>query len=137
MDLRKAFDTVDHEILCKKLHIYGIKGRLLEWCTNYLKNRSRLTLVNNTRSKREGLNCGVPQGSVLGPLFFILYVNDVVSALEGVKIQSYADDTVIFASGKDTETLRSRLQNNLYVFQKWCDGNKLTLNPQKTKMVAF
>ena len=137
VDLRKAFDTVCHEILCKKLSNYGLRGKVLDWCTNYLEGRHQVTLANNIRSDVSRLTFGVPQGSVLGPLFFILYVNDIQQILDGVKVQLYADDTVIFASGRDLSTLERCMQTNLDRFQTWCDSNKLTLNPKKTKMVGF
>ena len=136
-DLRKAFDTVFHVILCKKIEKYGLRGKVLDWCTNYLKGRVQETLANNTRSDMNNLTFGVPQASVLGPLFFILYLNDVQQILRGVTLQMYADDTVIYASGKDLTTLKNTMQSNLNIFHKWCCSNKLTLNPSKTKMVSF
>ena len=137
VDLRKAFDTVSHDILCRKLRNYGLRGKVLEWCTDYLNGRSQQTLVNNTRSGHRQLTYGVPQGSVLGPLFFIVYVNDLQHALPNAKVQLYADDTVIFVSGKDPKALCNQLQYNLNRFQKWCNSNKLTINPGKTKLVTF
>ena len=137
VDLRKAFDTVCHEILCKKIEKYGLRNKVLNWCINYLKDREQVTLANNIRSKANNLTFGVPQGSVLGPLLFILYVNDIQHVLNGVKVQMYADDTVIYASGKDLIALRNSMQSNLNIFHKWCCSNKLTLNPNKTKMVNF
>ena len=94
VDLRKAFDTVDHNILLKKISCYGIDEINLRWCTNYLTNRVQHTLANGVVSSNEVITCGVPQGSVLGPLFFILYVNDVQHAVKGAHLQLYADDTV-------------------------------------------
>ena len=137
VDLRKAFDTVSHDILCKKISNYGLRGKVLGWCSNYLANREQQTLVNNVKSAKCHLSFGVPQGSVLGPLFFILYVNDIQSALQGIKVQMYADDTVIFESGSNLNVLVDHLQSNLCKFQKWCNSNKLTLNPSKTKLVTF
>ena len=137
VDLRKAFDTVCHDILCKKLKKYGIRGKVLEWCRNYLTNRRQCTLANGTRSNCEKLSCGVPQGSVLGPLFFIVYVNDLEPAFRNVNTQLYADDTVLYASGADMASLVKCMQTALYRLQTWCNSNKLTLNPSKTKMMIF
>ena len=95
IDLRKAFDTVNHEILISKLCKYGIGGGNLDWCINYLSNRSQRTLANGILSEEAVVTCGVPQGSVLGPLFFILYVNDMQSNMPQSHVQLYADDTVI------------------------------------------
>ena len=100
IDLRKAFDTVNHEILLEKLCLYGIKHNNLKWCANYLTNRFQKTMANGVLSRERAIACGVPQGSVLGPLFFIVYVNDVMSAVKNVHVQLYADDTVLVANGK-------------------------------------
>ena len=137
VDVRKAFDTVHHDILCKKLERYGLRGKVLDWCMNYLTNRCQHTVANNVKSEVAPLDYGVPQGSVLGPLFFIMYVNDLERALQGVKVRLYADDTVIYASGSKVEQVVSRLQLYLNRLHKWCCSNKLTLHPGKTKMVIF
>ena len=124
----KAFDTVNHSILLKKLEGYGISGINIDWCTNYLKNRLQRTLANGAMSENKMVQCGVPQGSVLGPLFFILYVNDVQAAIKGAKLQLYADDTVIHAAGDTPDEARMLLQPALMQFTKWCTENKLSLN---------
>ena len=137
IDLRKAFDTVDHNILLRKLRCYGIEGTNLRWCTNYLSGRTQRTLANAVLSINEVITCGVPQGSVLGPLFFILYVNDVQKAVTGVNLQLYADDTVIYVAGEDSHSAAAKLQPALNKFSKWCAANKLTLNVSKTKLMTF
>ena len=137
IDLRKAFDTVSHGILCDKLEMYGIRAGVLDWCRSYLLNRSQSTLANNVRSARCLIDFGVPQGSVLGPLFFILYVNDLQDALRGVKVQLYADDTVLYISNSNPVIAKTRMQVNLKRLYNWCRCNKLTLNPSKTKMMTF
>ena len=137
VDLRKAFDTVDHEILLKKLECYGIREKNLRWCANYLINRSQCTLANGHLSLKAEITCGVPQGSVLGPLFFIMYVNDVQPVIMNAGIQMYADDTVLYAAGEDIRTAASDLQDALNHFTGWCYENKLTLNASKTKQMVF
>ena len=94
-------------------------------------------LANGTISGCEELSYRVPQGSVLGPLFFIVYVNDLDRALRKVNTQLYADDTVLYASGTNTGSLVQSMQSALYRLQKWCNSNKLTLNPSKTKLMIF
>ena len=126
VDLRKAFDTVDHEILLEKLQCYGIEGINLRWCANYFVNRTQTTLANGIASKKGNITCGVPQGSVLGPLFFILYVHDMQHAVKGAHIQLYADDTVIHVAKKDVSSATASLQPPLNKFSKWCNANKLT-----------
>ena len=104
IDLRKAFDTVNHRVLLAKLDHIGIRGELYYWCENYLCNRKQCTLANSNRSSLNPVVCGVPQGSVLGPLFFLIYINDMVKAVEQVEISLFADDTVLFVRGKNVES---------------------------------
>ena len=137
VDLKKAFDTLNHSILLKKLKCYGIAGDVLKWCTNYLWNRSQQVMANGIKSVPKEVYCGVPQGSVLGPLFFILYVNDVQEAVTGADLQLYADDTVIHAAGTGHDLAVAKLQPALNRFAFWCKGNKLLLNAVKTKLMVF
>ena len=137
VDLRKAFDTVNHGILERKLKCYGINGSNLRWCENYLTGRTQKSLVNGVRSSSREITCGVPQGSVLGPLFFILYVNDLQHAVMDSEVQLYADDTVIFTSGVTPEEAEHKLQPSLDVFSHWCHVNKLSINAGKTKLMVF
>ena len=99
VDLRKAFDTADHSILIRKLKCYGVTDNNLEWWANYLNNRLQRTLANGIMSQAHGISCGVPQGSVIGPLFSILYVHDMQAAIRDSDVQLYAGDTVIHAEG--------------------------------------
>ena len=92
----KAFDTVNHTILLKKMYKLGIKGKILDWVKNYLTARYQRTIANNVISKEKLITCGVPQGSVLGPLLFIIYINDISKAVNNSKVSLYADDTVIY-----------------------------------------
>ena len=137
VDLRKAFDTVNHAILLDKLNHYGIRGVNLKWCTSYLEDRSQVTLANGIRSGAKSIACGVPQGLVLGPLFFIIYVNDMQSAVQEANSQLYADDTVIYASGQSPDQAANKLQPALNLFTVWCKVNKLSLNVSKTKQMNF
>ena len=137
IDLRKAFDTVDHAILLNKLKCYGISGNNLNWCADYLSNRMQRTLANGVLSPECKISCGVPQGSVIGPLFFILYVNDIQFAVRGSNTQLYADDTVIYVTGADKNVAAHKLQPALNQFSMWCKANKLTLNVAKTKLAVF
>ena len=137
VDLRKAFDTVNLNILLKKLQLAGIGDEVLAWCKDYLTNRFQCTLANNVRSSLLPITCGVPQGSVLGPLFFLIYVNDVQQAVPNCGIKLYADDTVLFQSGVNKEEARTKLQRSVNEFKQWCDVNELTINVSKTKVMAF
>ena len=137
IDLRKAFDTVNHSILLKKIKKMGIQNDLYDWCSDYLNNRKQRTLANGINSEYLNINCGVPQGSVLGPLFFLIYVNDIVNRIGKENIQLYADDTVIFINGDNEFEIQNKLQNLLNIFSYWCKENKLSINADKTKMVCF
>ena len=120
-------------ILLRKLKLSGINGITLRWCKNYLSDRFQCTLANDVKSSLLPVTCGVPQGSVMGPLFFLVYVNDVQQAIGDCCIQLYADDTVLFQSGVNADTARTKLKGSMDNFKKWCDVNALTINASKTK----
>ena len=101
IDLCKAFDTVDHTILLNKMHHYGIRGVVHKLFKSYLSNRMQYVNINNYKSKMQYLNCGVPQGSVLGPLLFLLYINDIAKCCNSGLFRVFADDTGIFCQSKD------------------------------------
>ena len=129
--------AVDLAILKYKLEELGIRGESLRWCSSYLTNRYQRTVANNLVSEKLPILCGVPQGSVLGPLFFLIYINDVLDVLGDCKIKLYADDTVIYHSDVNHNLAAARLQHNLSKFHKWCVENKLTINAKKTKLMVF
>ena len=104
---------------------------------DYLSNRSQTTICNSITSKREKVTCGVPQGSILGPLFFLVYINDVHGVLSDFNYRLYADDTVIYCSGKNYILLQQKLQLILDKFSKWSKENALTINTAKTKLMIF
>ena len=96
LDFRKAFDILSHDHILSKLSLYGCDGITLQWFNSYLKNRSQIVQINNTKSSREHIKYGVPQGSILGPLIFILFINDIVFEVEYSKLYMYADDSTLF-----------------------------------------
>ena len=132
IDLRKAFDTVNHIILLQKLSWYGVKDHELRWFENYLYLRSQCTLANGLKSEVEGVPCGVPQGSVLGPLLFLIYINDVQSVIKHTRAYMYADDLAVVASNRDILHSRRLLQEDITAIGGWCNANKLTINTDKT-----
>ena len=123
--------------MLQKLEHLGVKGNLLRWISNYLHDRVQRTLANNVLSGSLSVKCGVPQGSILGPLFFISYINDVKSHVGDTGIGLYADDTVIFSHAHDIHTAQLNLQGKLDKFVEWSRMNALTINAQKTKFMIF
>ena len=137
LDFSKAFDTVDHNILLKKLYKYGICGVELLWFEDYLSNRMQYVTYNNHKSSREKITCGVPQGSILGPILFLLYINDLASVSEFCFSVLFADDTNMFITGKDMNVLCRQLNEDLRNIQEWLQCNKLSLNVLKTHYMVF
>ena len=137
LDFSKAFDTVNHTILLQKLHKYGICGVELLWFEDYLSNRMQYVTYNNHKSSREKNNCGVPQGSILGPILFLLYINDLASVSEFCFSVLFADDTNMFITGKDMNALCRQLSGDLRNIQEWLQCNKLSLNVLKTHHMVF
>ena len=128
LDLQKAFDTVNHKILLHKLNHYGIRGQANEWFTSYLTNRSQYTHTNGVSSSQSTVECGVPQGSVLGPLLLILYVNDINNALDNGIPKLFADDANLFFFNRDINTLFSEANYELSLLGDWLLANKLSLS---------
>lgn len=137
VDLQKAFDTLDHRILLQKLHRYGIRGVAHKWVTSYLNNRNQFVEINNVQSQKKRVTCGVPQGSVLGPVLFILYINDIVSVSNLLKCIMFADDTTLFYSGENVNTVLQTVQNEFEKIIMWFNANRLSLNISKTKYMIF
>lgn len=136
LDLQKAFDTVDHGILCQKLNIMGVES--VEWFQSYLTGRNQIVNVNNAMSESMNITCGVPQGSILGPLLFLCYVNDMsISISKKCKLILYADDSTILFSHKDPDVISSVLGNELENCSKWLVDNKLSLHLGKTECILF
>ena len=127
LDLTKAFDTVDHEILLHKLEHYGIRGHANNFFRSYITNRLQYTVVNDSALSTGKIECGVPQGSVLGPLFFALCINDIQHAVGSEYLRIFSDDTALFVSHLDLTALIANITSKFEDLFKWCICNKLTM----------
>ena len=137
LDLKKAFDTVDHPTLLNKLYAYGIRGSVFNWLKSYLNERSQFVVYGNSQSDTHIVTCGVPQGSILGPLLFIIYMNDICNVSNLLYTIMFADDTSVQVSGNDLNNLVSSLNVQLQFLSTWLKANKLSLNTKKTFFIVF
>ena len=137
IDFSKAFDMVDHGILLNKLEHYGIRGVALKWLTSYLNNRKQYVHINGTSSDVKLLEYGVPQGSILGPLLFIVYINDLPGSYKLAKFILYADDANIIITGNSETELQSKYNALAEALENWVNENGLLLNVSKTKYMII
>ncbi|CAB4015645.1 Hypothetical predicted protein [Paramuricea clavata] len=133
LDLSKAFDTIAHCILLDKLPAYGVVGPELAWFTDYLFNRTQLVEMQNNCSRPSTITTGVPQGSILGPLMFIVFFNDLKESVKNSEIIKYADDTVILYADKDAQNIEDALNKDMNLIRDYCYHNELLLNQKKDK----
>ena len=128
LDFKKAFDTLNHKILATKLTNIGLDLSAVNLIENYLKNRNQRTKANGILSNPHHISCGVPQGSVLGPLLFLVYINDMSKVLKVLECQHYADDTVVYLSHKPDVNVNKKINKDLNHTKEWCIRNKLSLD---------
>jgi len=138
LDLKRAFEVVDREILIKKLVGFGIKETVLEWFKSYLVNQTQRVKFNGILSSPIGVELGVPQGSVLGPLLFLLYINDIVEVInDKCAIRLFADDALIYTMGHSSQEISDNLNEQMLKVERWLDVNKLVINISKTKLMLI
>jgi len=138
LDLRKAFDTVNHELLLKKLEFYGFRGNALQLFSSYLCDRKQFTHAMGSSSATKEIKFGVPQGSILGPLLFLIYINDITSSIsKDINLKLFADDTAILVSHSNLDSLNTIANETMSKIIEWLNMNKLSLNNEKTYGMFF
>ena len=137
LDFSKAFDTINHNILIRKLQHYGVRGLALDWFISYLSNRNQVVTVNGVQSELLSVSCGSPQGSVLGPILFLLYINDFHKSSKLFDFHLFADDANLFYENKNISVLETTVNAELNRVYDWLCANMLSLNIQKSNYVIF
>ena len=137
INLQKAFDTVDHKILLSEINHYGIKGIPYEWFKSYLTNRQQFTTVNNKQSELSSIEFGVPLGSILGLLLFLVYINDLSKTTIFSSVQHFADDTNILCVSSSLKDINKKINYDLSNLVQWLRANKISLNVSKIEIVIF
>ena len=136
-DLQKAFDTVNHKILLDKLYHYGVRGQARLWFESFLTVRKQKVQIASVDSSLKKISCGVPQGSILGPLLFLLYINDFRHATQKSLVHHSADDTNLIVSDRSLKNLRLTMNEELKSLYEWLRANRLSLNVVKTEFLLF
>ena len=137
IDLRKAFDSVDRDLLISKLQSYGLKNTELSWLKSYLSDRKQVVHIGRETSDYCPITSGVPQGSILGPLLFVLFINDLPKVLTKCQSLMYADDTVMYFSAADFQVIADTLTNELVLVNKWPIDNNFFMHEGKTECMLF
>ena len=135
--MQKAFDTVDHKILLHHLEHYGICGVCNDWFMSYLSDHKQFVSINCYNSDLMPVTCGVPQGSILGPRLFLIYINDLHKAIQYYKVHHFADDTNLFHTNKSVKNLKKLVNCDMKQLNNWLTAYKISLNVEKTEPVIF
>ena len=137
IDFQKAFDTVNYSILLQKLHHYGVRGIINDWFSSYLFGRTQTVQMGLNISDKEKTLSGVPQGSVLGPLLFLIYINDIYYSSDKMTFSLFADDTNLLYADKNLRSLENVVNTELFKIYNWLTANKLSLNIKKSNFIIF
>jgi ribonuclease P/MRP protein subunit RPP40 len=137
LDFSKAFDTVNHNILLEKLKCYGIRGSANSWIASYLQDRQQYTSYNGKNSPISNITCGVPQGSILSPILFLIYINDFALFTDKLTTIMFADDTNLFSTGSNLIDITNNINHEIPLLLDWLRANRLSLNAGKTHVMVF
>ena len=137
LDFSKAFNTVDHQILLNKMYKYGIRGIAFKWMESFLSNRLQFVLFKDVQSEYATVTCGVPQGSIMDPLLFVLYVNDIANVSTSLLPILFADDTYVFLTGNNIDQMIEIMNGELNNVFIWLNSNNLSLNVKKPQFMVF
>ena len=138
IDLTKGFDSINHDLLLYKLQCYGITYISLNWFTSYLYHRQQIVSCNGIVSEKENVTIGVPQGTILGPILYLIFVNDIIDILDNlINCIMYADDSSLYCTGNDISEVRSNLQLGLNVASEWFHNNRLLINSLKSSSILL
>jgi len=137
LDLRRAFETINRSLLIKKMIKMGITGNVINWFSSYLTNRKQVVSFKNTTSSEQIVDNGVPQGTILGPILFLIYINDLCKIINKCEIQLFADDTMLYISGKDIKKMMLIMNLELENVNVWLRNNYLCINTEKSKFIIF
>jgi len=137
LDIKKCFDTINHTYLLQKLECYGICDKEHNWFNSYLRNRKQKVFCNGDMSKEASINIGVPQGSILGPFLFLIYANDLSNYVSNGTCNCFADDTIIYVTGKTVSEVTTKLQTCINNVQTWYTQNRLVINVQKSNVMLL
>ena len=137
VDFRKAFDLVDQILLLKKLRHYKLSDKTINWFSSYLLDREQKVVINNIESRIENVLCGVPQGSILGPLLFLMFINDLPLYTNNVVTDLYVDDTTVYMVGETQDYIELNLQMALQNLSEWFNLNGMLINTDKTKTMLI
>jgi len=133
LDFRKAFDIVNHQILLSKLRLYQCDDHSIKWFNSYLSGRCQKVKIGSEESECKPIHSGVPQGSILGPLLFIIFINDLPLVLQNVSADLYADDTTLHKSSSSVSVLNVELNTDFHNVVEWCHENNMVLNTEKNQ----